>query len=202
MYGNGDFRTYSPTFSNLIMFLPGMGTVTISPDLLRSTLTLKCIVDTWTGDIMYMLYANSKLVSTYDGCLYSSCQIGDGGTGGAGSLLRTGERIAGDVVTGNIISAPGDVIEGVKSVVSPTPSIVGNTGGFHNGIFSNVVLSLRQRQSGGIPRTVYGSPCHSWHTLGGLSGYCKCQLASLQIACEGDILDEINTMLNSGFYIE
>lgn len=201
-YSLTDFRTVSPAFSQLIGYFPGVGVVSLSPDILNTTITATYHVDVWTGDVMVMLYSDTKLIATYTGCLYGIIQIGDGGTGGLGGIVKTTESVARDVAISNPIGVVGDSIEGVKSIVSPNPSIIGNMQGAHNGLYPNIILSLRQRQSGDIPRAVYGSPCHSWHVLNTLSGYCKCQLASVAINCEAQILDQINGYLNSGFYIE
>lgn len=201
-YGASDFRTVSPAFSQLIGYFPGVGVVSLSPDILNTTLTAKYNVDVWTGDVMVLLYSDTKLIATYSGCLYGIIQIGDGGTGGVGGIVKTAESVARDVVISNPVGVVGDSIEGIKSIVSPNPSVTGNMQGIHNGMFPSIILSLRQRQSGDIPRAVYGSPCHAWHVLNTLSGYCKCQLASLDINCEAQVLDMINNYLNSGFYIE
>ena len=202
MYGLGDFRSYSPAFTSAYLFMPGIGEVSISPDLLRSELKLRYIADVFCGDIMVLLFANSKLVSTYRGNLYSQIQIGDGGNGGVGSLINTAYQVAGDAMSGNYIKGAGDVIEGVVSTISPQPSLIGTSTGVQNGLFPYAILTLRQRQSGDMPINVYGAPCHRRYQLSQLSGYCKCQLASVSIDCESEILDEINGMLNSGFYIE
>lgn len=202
MYGSDDFRSYSPAFTSVFLFMPGVGEVSISPDLLRSEIKLRYVVDVYCGDVMVLLFANSKLVSTYRGNLYSQIQIGDGGNGGVGSLINTAYNVAGDVISGNPIKGTGDIIEGFKNVISPQPSLLGTSTGVQNGLFPDAVLTIRQRQSGDAPINVYGAPCNKRHTLSTLSGYCKCQLASVSIDCESDILDEINTLLNSGFYIE
>jgi hypothetical protein len=49
---------------------------------------------------------------------------------------------------------------------------------------------------------VIGAPTMYSKSLGSLTGYCQCADAHVSAAADGPILEEIDSYLNSGFYIE
>ena len=198
-----DFRKTDPAFSMYTLYIPAIGTVQLSADLMDSDLALRWSIDLNTGQIIYELLADMHLVATYSGNCYASLQIGNGDAGmNVGSILKTGERVAIDVATGNKVGLVADAIEVSKSVMSPTPSIVGSASGVASAIqFPNAILTVMQKKSGQFPVNQVGRPCCKNLTLGNLSGYVKCGNASINIAGTKTEKDAVNNLLNSGFYM-
>ena len=59
-----------------------------------------------------------------------------------------------------------------------------------------------QRSSGDSPINVYGKPCEKNMLIKNLTGFVKCQKASIELAGTNDDRETINNYLNNGFYYE
>lgn len=197
-----DFRKTDNAFSHYTLFLPGIGTVPLSADIMDSVLTLEVNCDQHTGDIIYQLKADGALVSSYNGNCYASLQIGNGDASNGGNIIKTTGDLIGDVASGNALNSAKDVIQGIRNVISPTPSFIGSLTGIAGVAFKDAVISVLQKSSGEFPTTQAGRPCCKNLTIGRLSGYIRCGNPSIELAIESDLLDTINNYLANGFYYE
>lgn len=197
-----DFRKTDPSFSQYTLFLPGIGTVPLSPDIMDSTLTLEVKCDQHTGDIIYMLKADGSLVSTYNGNCYASLQIGNGDSSNGGTIIKTSAELIGDVLSANVLGAATDVIEGIRQNISPTPSFIGSRAGVAGVNFKDAIISVLQKHSADFPTDVYGRPCCKNLLLSNLSGYVKCKNSSISLNANKAVIDSINSKLDAGIYIE
>lgn len=197
-----DFRKTDNAFSHYTLFLPGIGTVPLSADIMDSTLTLDVKCDQNTGDIIYQLKSDGSLVSSYNGNCYASLMIGNGDSSNGGNIIKTTGDLIGDAISGNIIGGVGDIVNGIRQNISPTPSFIGSQTGVAGVTFKDAIITVLQKQSAEFPLSVYGKPCCKNLTLGNLTGYIKCDNASIDLPGHGGDKDKINSYLNSGFYYE
>lgn len=198
-----DFRKTDPAFSSYTLYIPAIGTVNISPDIIDSTLTLDISVDLLTGEVFYKLNSDGSLVSTYKGNCYASLQIGSGDASGGNAIISGGlEALSGIAQRSPIVVGKG-VIDGIKSAISPTPSINGAQSGIAalRG-YPNAILSVLQKHSAEFPINVYGRPCCKNLRIGTLNGFIKCANSSINIAGYGNDKDIVNNYLDGGFYYE
>ena len=198
-----DFRKTDPAFSHYTIYLPGIGSCSLSADIMDSTLTLDVAVDLLTGDIFYKLNAGGSLVATYNGNCYAPLQIGSGDASGGKAFISDMITTGTGIMAKNPAMAGHAAIEGIRDVICPTPSINGSQGGIASmKAFPDVRISVLQKVSAEFPTSVAGRPCCKNLQIGSLSGYVKCAGANLVIP--GTITEKnlVNNSLNSGFYYE
>lgn len=197
-----DFRKTDNAFSHYTLFLPGIGTVPLSADIMDSELTLDLACDQHTGDIIYQLKAGGALVSSYNGNCYASLMVGNGDASNGGNIIKSTGEIITDIARHNAIETAKDVIDGLQQAISPTPSFIGSLTGVAGVEMKDAILSVFQKSSAEFPLQDYGRPCCKNLQLGLLTGFIKCGKASIDIASDLRIREEINDYLNTGFFME
>lgn len=217
-----DFRRTDGRCSAYTLYLPGVGTVDLSPDIIEMDLVLDLTLNQQTGDIHYILIADGAGIATYDGCIYSD--YGFAATGSRGSISQTATGLA---VTGSnlpykdyladesnlyywkegnpyfalagLITTIKGIGEGLKpqvSLASPlggSPAIVGDAA---------ARITCVQKHTGDFLTNDFGRPCCKNLQLGTLTGFVQCANASIDISAIRSVRDEINTFLNTGFFME
>lgn len=199
-----DFRATDPAFSTYTLYIPTIGIVNLPAEIMHMELKVTLCADLFTGDLTFMLYADDDIVATYTSNCYASVSVGvQNGSGGA-SLLSNALSVAGGVATGNIAIATPGIIQGTKAVTSPPASVLGTQGSIGAvETYPDFIITCIQKSSGGIPSDVYGRPCEKTLQLGAMSGYIKCENASISnIAGTKRDKELINSFLNNGFYYE
>jgi len=198
-----DFRKTDPAFSSYTLYIPAVGTVNVSPDIMDSTLTLDYSVDLLTGEVFYKLNSDGSTVSTYKGNCYASLQIGSGDASGGNAIISGGLEALGGAAQGSPLVVGKGVIDGVKNAICPTPSINGAQSGIASlKGYPNAILSVLQKHSAEFPLNVYGRPCCKNLRIGALNGYIKCGNSSINIAGYQSDKDIVNDLLDGGFYYE
>jgi hypothetical protein len=198
-----DFRKTDKSFSEYTMYLPAIGTVSLSPDIMDSALTLDAAIDLLTGNVFYKLSAGGALVATYNGNCYAPLQLGNGDASGGTAFISDVISAGKGVATKDVGDAASGVIKGIKDFISPTPSINGSQGGVASMKYKpDVVISVLQKSSAEFPVNQVGRPCCKNLLIGSLQGFVKCGNPSIELAAESDIIDEVNNYLANGFYFE
>lgn len=199
-----DFRATDPSFSQYSMYIPTIGFVTLPAEIMHMELKMTCCADLYTGDLTFMLYADDDLITSYTSNCYASVSVGvQNGSSGA-SLLANATGIVGGITAGNVALATGSIIQGTKSVISPPASVLGTQGSIGAiETYPDFVITCSQKSSSEFPTGVYGRPCEKNLLLANVSGYIKCQKASIgNIAGFDEDKKLINDFLNNGFYME
>lgn len=197
-----DFRKTDDAFSQYTMYLPGVGSVQLSPDIMADNLSIQYTVDLMTGEIFYTLYSSQAgVIATYSGCIYASLQLGRGDASGGGRIISALANTGANLALGNVVGATAGGIEVLRSGICPTPSVNGTQSGMAS-IKSapNITISLLQKASGAIAVNNVGRPCCKNLQIGNLSGYVKCGNASIDIPGTKAEKDAVNALLNGGFY--
>lgn len=192
-----DFRRSDPAFSSYTIYIPTVGTVPLSADLIEKDLSMDIGADLLTGDLLFTLKADEDIVASYNSSCYATQSIGV--VNEANGIISGAIGTADSAVKANVVG----VVEGIKTAMSPSPSIIGSQGGTGCVSTANeIVITCCQKSSGEFPTSDYGRPCCKNLKLGDLSGFVKCGNASIEIASTEGIRDEINTYLNTGFFVE
>lgn len=204
-----DYRAYHPNFTQVTLQIPGTGAINLDPTLLsEGSIWCETVIDYITGDAntsiaKYVGGVRRGTVATIAGKWGVPVTIGQlqsivgGITQVAGNVI--GLAMGSDNPGGNIIGA----VEGVKNILSPTPSVLGGAGNKQSlKIKSSYSVSIRNYGSGELATSVYGRPCCKNLTLSSIPGYIKCANASVPIPSLGKDRDIVNSYLNNGFYYE
>ena len=206
-----DFRNYDSRYTQLFIEIPTVGGVFIDPSILSPTgvdLFLGVNIDICTGETVAYLetitgsgLTTRSRVGIYKGHMGASIPVGQV-NGEMGSLLSSAAQVGIGVATGNAaVGVAG--IQGVVGSYNPPPSMIGTYGS--RAYFSGMVkarVTQRCYGSGENLTNVYGRPCHKNLQIGLLSGFVKCQGASIALDAPDTEIDAVNNYLNTGFYYE
>lgn len=204
-----DYRAYNPNYTQVTLQIPGTGAINLDPSLLsEGALWCETVVDYITGD------ANTS-IAKYVGGIRKGTVATIAGKWGVPVTIGQLQSIVGGVaeVAGNIAGLamgsynPGanivGAVEGIKNILSPTPSVLGGAGNKQSlKVKSSYSVSIRNYGSGEIPTGVYGRPCCKNLTINSMHGFIKCANASVPIPSLGKDRDIVNSYLNNGFYYE
>lgn len=214
-----DFRRGAPYTTGKLL-LPCYGMVEFNPlDFSNNTMNIAVYVDFATGDAVYHLKdAGGKFISTVTTNVGVNCPIGKVQQN-SGSIVSSAASLIGAAATGvgaagasgvarasMITSASAQAINGIASALSPTPSLIGGTGGRANAKSNtDVVCTIIERvtQDPDELRTTHGWPWMKPETISSTGGgYVQCSNASVPIAGMEEERDAVNEYLNNGFYYE
>lgn len=198
-----DFRATDPAFSQYTLYIPTIGVISLPSEIMHMELKVTCCADLLTGDLTFMLYADNDIIATYNSNCYASVSVGvQNGSSGA-SILSSALSVYGAIHAGSVALAAPTIISGVQKVVSPPASVIGTQGSIGaTHTYPNFILTLMQKSSSDAPTTIYGKPCNKNLRIGNISGYVKCQNASINISGTDRDKELVNTFLNGGFYFE
>lgn len=203
---------------DLYLYLPLVGMVNLSSDSLTqaSSITVNYSYTLTDGVICYEVRSGGEIIGTYGGSCQSSYPIGINQRTSLGEVAQTAFQGATRAVsaalspTPNIFSAVTGAISTSYNVVDKSLSthmscIGGIGGGAGAGINHNIVCYSVAHSTSCEPSemaSVMGVPTMKPVTLSSCSGYCECVNAHAAITASGDIINAIDSFINSGFFIE
>ena len=205
------------------IFLPFTGIVPLDMDIFaqNKVISIEIACDICTGDIVYTFHReNGDKISSYQGNCAANVPIAGqsyNAIGVASSALGVigggGAAVLG-VATENAAAAIGGLTTAANSALSALMSAQAHTQ-INGSISSMVALSLgleikyciHTRRPSEIAidtafKAISGMPYFKGDTIGNLSGYVKCNGASISIAGTSAEKDIVDGYLNSGFYYE
>lgn len=223
-----DFRRTDSRCSVYNIYFPGVGTVDLAPEIIEFTLSVEVALDMQAGGVHYTLMADGAPVGTYDGNIYSDVGYGgssiNGGAitqtaGGIAGAMSAAPHIATDVVDIETTSASLEfssaaqkvafiasvvtAIKGIGGAIKPQASLASPIGSRAATVANpDITVSCIQKHTAEFPVNDFGRPCCKNLTLGSLTGFVKCANASIDISANLGIREEINTFLNTGFFME
>lgn len=211
---------------DVYLYLPLVGMVQLSADSLthRSSLTIDWSVTYTDGAIAYKVKSGSEVIGAFGGQCAAQYPLGINQQASAGEVINAIaqglEKTVGGLVESTIspISAGGAVaglaingviagynVENVKKS-SHVSCVGGNGGGAGIGLGREICCFTVAHAPCVNPadmRDTMGLPTMQAMSLSTLMGYCQCANAHVAATgAESQELDEIDTYLNSGFYIE
>ena len=210
-------------YSTGLLFLPFVGVVPLDVDSIaqNKSIYIKSDLDLFTGDIVYKIGRNSSsIIATYTGNCASNVPIAGQSYNalgvGAGALTAIGGAagLIGGLATGNAAAVLGGV-GGIAGGAMQTAQAVQHHTQINGSISSfvgvklglNIVATVLTRRPAETAidtayKQVSGMPYYKGATISSLSGYVKCNGASVDISGFDSDRDTINAYLNSGFYYE
>ncbi len=205
-----DWRKNAP-YTNVYLKLPYVGLVPISTaEIINATaFGITTFVDQ-NGNIAHLVYANvggnNILVGRYGGNCASNILIGASGLNPLNAITG-GAAIAAGAITAlaNPLAGGTTAIAGFLGALQPFSSSAGSAGGgayMDDPIYSCYVVSHNTNVEPSSVSVFMGTPTMAVKSLSGLSGYVECRNASVSAPFSESTLQEINSYLNGGVYLE
>lgn len=197
--------TYTNRFCTMTLYLPFVGDVNLNINafLFNPVISIETTIDVYTGAITYLITDGYNIIATYGGSCGVTMPVGKTGYNPTGIL--TGAIDAGlNLATGNVISALGNTI-GIIGNSSQTNQISGAFGSRAGMVRFKAELVIKQwGTSEGLNdrASVIGLPYCKTAKLGSMSGYVQCQNASIASNKPLMAIEECNSYLNNGAFIE
>lgn len=216
-----DFRDNQP-YSSASLYLPGVGLTDLNiNDFYESNnVNIQTIFDITTGDCTYKIFDDSnQLLKTVSFNASASVSLSQVNINSAGALAGIGGVVGGVVglgISALSLNPMGAVTSGVgilagasgaiMSANQRSTSIKGTNSG-RSGFYDIMASTIVVRQDTEDPDdasyiATFGRPVGKTHAISNHSGYVQCEDASVSISGDNIERDEINSLLNRGFYYE
>lgn len=199
-----DFRDYDPRYTKFSMILPG-GTCVELPSVYLShgQLKMQIVMDIITGAAQYVLKDSTGTLATFDSKLAFPVQIGQQAVD-SNSIVGGVASAAGAFITSNPVALLG-ASGAVQAILQPNPSINGSTESVAM-INANrqITLSVNRYTTGVYSDSTIGRMVNHNVTfdIGTNNGYYKCANASVNTRLPDEFKEAINSIMNSGFFLE
>lgn len=207
-----DWRRNSP-YHEFYLNIPFLGTINISPSSIAglTKLDLYMYVDVSDGTatiVIYKDFANDNILGIYTTNIGGEYLIGSTGiTPARGIMAITGAAasVAATAFTGSAI--PATAIPAIMNNITPQSTAVGGSGGLSaiQLLRRPVTLTSVFHDTNIVPTSVssvMGTPAMAAKTIGSLTGYCQTAGFSLDAAAPDGDRVEVNSLMNSGVFIE
>ena len=202
----------------IYLYLPMVGTINIPTRQLTGITELGiqmsfCVTD---GNISYMVTAGDNIIGTYGGSCAAQYPIGINQTASAGQIFNTAlagaEKVAGSLTAGTFPSASAFANLAIttyqvgNAAFSTNPTIIGGIGGGAGSKLPLTAYCVSVAHDTVVDpadmAATMGIPTQKPLLLSTCSGYCQCINAHIAAPAHGDVLNAIDEIVNSGFYIE
>ncbi len=212
-----DWRRRSP-YTALYLYCPFFGLVALPVDELigETQITIEAMLDLPTGETIFEVFGTNTnvYIGTYSANLAGQYTVGAGGVS-VGKQITTaiGATVAGAAIVASGGSAAamaakigGAAIAGVIGGNMPNvSSISGGGGGSSLGLRKKSYIFEITHDTTVSPSSVsnsIGTPAMAQKTLGSLTGFVQTRAASVSAPFYGPILEECNSLLDGGVFIE
>ena len=206
-----------------MLFLPFVGVVPLDVDSIaqNKSIYITADLDLYSGDIVYRIGRNaSSIISTYTGncatnvpiCGSSYNAVGAaqgvitaiGGAAGLIASIGTEGLTAGIASAGALVGGATQSFNSIQHHTQTNGSLSSYVGVVMGSTIKATVLTRRPAESliDSSYKAVSGMPYFKGATISSLSGYVKCNGASVSINGFDADRDAVNAYMNSGFYYE
>ncbi len=219
-WGRNDWRRQAP-YSQVYLYIPYFGMVDLTDcDLANDSLvTVKSAIDQISGDMRVEVQKNASstpiVLKTLEGNVAVKARLGIAGSQvDKLSQLTSALNVAGSVLSsGSVIGAisnAGNIVGGVISALNPPIHSMCHASGACSGTtaiefgdqLQCIVVEYDTAMTPTTPSTTIGLPDGHIRTLNTLSGFVQTVNASVSITGTPSERDYINSMLDSGVYLE
>lgn len=200
-----DYRRRSP-YTEVYVYLPYIGMTKLSSENLvgQSSLTVDYTLGMRDGSLIVTVSSGSQIIGQYSGNVAASVPVGVSNI----NIPKAAQSlIAGAAAVATKSIAPfGMAALNFGDSITPNFSCIGGLDGVAAiGANQNIVCYTVLHDTVVAPNTeinIIGSPTMAPKALSALTGYCQCMDAHVETDLPEPILTEIDSYLNSGFFIE
>ena len=206
-YDTTDFRSYEP-YTTGVIYLPGIGNIDLNmSDWYGSEYINVSVTQEWlTGNCTYLLFHdNGALIQSATCNVASQCPLG---------TIRSKEDAAGYSLLGAVgaaaVGSVGGAVAALGSAILAFTKHAASIGGSMGGrgcqlwpYISHVEWSIDTEDPQDLDYITHmGGPCGGVDLISNHTGFLQCEGASVDIAGSEEERDEINAIINAGFYYE
>ncbi len=212
-----DWRRRAP-YTSLYLFCPYFGMIALPTEELigESSITIEASLDLPTGEAVFEVYGYSTnhYIGTYSANLGGYYTVGSGGVSFSKQITTAiGATVAGAAIIASGGSAAamaakigGAAVAGVIGGNTPNvSSISGGGGGASIALRNTSYIFEITHDTTVAPDSVsasIGTPAMAQKSLGGLTGYVQTKAASVSAPFYDGVIDEVNSLLDGGVFIE
>lgn len=204
-------------YTQIFLYLPFVGNVEIVSDNVShaSAITVDYSYTLTDGNISYLIRTGGEILGTYGGSCASNYPIGinqQSSLGDVASAVFGGaEKVLSGGIVGTINNLGGKAIDVASAAYNITnvalttniSCIGGIGGGAGSGLSSFITCyTIKHPTTENDLEGVLGKPMMTKRQLRGLEGFVQCAGATCSVQANLNELNEINTFLNGGFFIE
>ena len=209
-----DYRVFEP-YTTIKLRLPFVGLVDIAHNEFAGSIYVNCVVELLTGKIIYTLYNDSDYkypIATYTGQCGGNIPI-------ASSQIANSSELVKSLTTGTLSLAAGAInpalgiagsIGSIASAFYHTNQKSTNILGAYSGGYSEVITNRYEvialkHETAIAPSNLTaleGRPLMQVTPLAALTGYCRTQGFKLKGHYNKTVKDRVETLMDSGVYIE
>ena len=200
-----DWRRLEP-YHEVYLYIPALGLISLSAsDLIgESSLTVKVSMDVLSGDSIFEVKTGTKTVYYANTNLGTNYALGSSQTSPA--AVTNALIGAAGLIAGNPAAALGGAL-GVANSLQPTPTCIGsNSGGAILGIDADTIKCYTVFHDTTVAPSsvsaVKGAPYNGVLSLASVTGYVQTDGASVAGPMMDSERDQINQLMDGGFYIE
>ena len=207
-----DFRNMSG-YTSMLMVIPTVGCVELNPNdfIGKNSIHVKAVCDNISGDVVIYIGNDQMKVTSNIATEIAIGTVKNNGLGvlssiltapvaaaASGSIIGAGGSVAGSIISGSIAS-----LQRQNGVIGSNGSYISSvSGSVSRGYVELILISHNTNVEPSNLASTIGRPDFSSHMLGDLSGYCKCNNASVDCNAPTELKNRINDFLNGGFIIE
>lgn len=199
-----DFRNLSP-YTQVNVILPNCDVVQLSSDMLfgSQNITARYRINATSGEVAgYLERDDGCIISDFSFSIATEISIAYG-TKPVPFLSRAGQVLdaVGQTVSGNGAGAASSIIGAImpQKYNSHSSGITSMCCLLNNKLTVEVIANATQSPSS---LNIIGRPCRQTLALNSVSGFTKCRDAHIALAATKPEIDEVDTFLNGGIYIE
>lgn len=210
------------TCEDVYLYLPLVGMIGLSSSSLvnQSSLTINYSYTLTDGQVAFQIVSGSEIIGNYGGSCYSNYAIGINQPTSLGDVAMTAIRgmdrtVSSAVSAGlNIVSSAIEAVAGslvteyetYNAALSTHPTTIGGIGGGAGfGLSHNVTCFTVAHPTVVEPsemQATMGVPTMKPLQLSNCTGFCQCANAHVAINAHADVLNSVDAIINSGFFIE
>lgn len=208
-----DWRRNSP-YHFIYLYIPYVGLISIpaSEIIGSNTLTVDASLDTYSGACYFRVSAaNGVVIGQYCANLAAPYAVGDANINiltASSEVIGSAGAVAATAITGGAggAAAGAGMSLGISNSLQPLDiSIASNGGGAGMGLGSTVKIFSVFHDTNVAPSSmsaVKGTPYNGVMSLSGVSGYVQTSGASVSGSMTDAEREEINSLMDGGFYVE
>lgn len=200
-----DWRNTSP-YTDIHMYIPFVGNVSYPASQLKgsTSLFIASSLDILSGDLAIVVHKDSatgEVIGSYGAQTGVSILFGESGL----APMNVANGIIQGALAVSTQNVGGLIGAGLEAIQPVAASVGGISSGAGVGLDNNVRIYTVCHDTTVTPASVsavMGTPAMAAKSLGSLTGYIKCDNASVSLTGLAGDKDAVNSFLNGGFYME